>query len=457
MYNLRLFQARHFFFRVLKTFLQRNAAVAQLVEQWIENPRVMSSILIGGTMKVLLREGFFFVGAVFGDDTVGMNPPLRFLVALLIGVTASLSAESANQWQLFQSLDWSGRLAYLEKGAPADWDEDFLVKVLDLTDGARIESGTDTEVSLKKAITLKVVRAAADKPAPSAIPRISRLPVQYRDPVLRGEAWAALAKLGDRTVIPSLVRNLAALNESGQRGRAEEIQASYAVQALGMLKATEGFRAVAQATQAWYTPASGVRTLAQRALPMVATDLDAEINKLLATDEDLRLVEGMFQYVTDQGDPVRSARAAASLLGPLVRLIPHDKEDQDRTYRLILAGLSAAQKAPAPPASLVPSLKVLLTKNDNTQQMTQAIQLLARIDDPSALAVLVDQMRRYNEQQKAGGNTTRDLALVKETIVALGLTGKAGARAPLDEARFSDYTPAFTRDASDAMAKLPRE
>ena len=124
---------------------------------------------------------------------------------------------------------------------------------------------------------------------------------------------------------------------------------------------------------------------------------------------------------------------------------------------MILEALLAAQKAPSPPASLVPSLKVLLIRASLFQEMVQSVQLLGKIDDPSALEQLSSTLAGYNARQKGGTNKTSDLALVKELFLALGQTGKAAARIPLDEARFSDYTPAIVRDAMDALDQLPRE
>ena len=47
------------FFRVLGINVRARAAVAQLVEQWTENPRVVSSILTGGKGRPN-RDGLFF-------------------------------------------------------------------------------------------------------------------------------------------------------------------------------------------------------------------------------------------------------------------------------------------------------------------------------------------------------------------------------------------------------------
>lgn len=385
-----------------------------------------------------------------------MRNPILPLLALLAGLAAPLTAQNTNQWDLFLSLDWPGRLAYLKDGA-APRDDAFLVKALDLTDAGRIETGSDNEVAVKLELAIFVVRLLADRPAAQAAPAIARLPVQYRDPRLRGESWLALAKLGDKTAVAGLNRSLTALNESGQRTRGEEVQAGYILQALGLLKAPEAFRAVAAASQAWYSPASGVRALAKKTLPLLTDDPDGAMDRLLGSEEDLSLVEGLFQMVLDQGPADRAARGASAVLTPLVRLIPRDKDDQDRAYRLTLGALTAAQKASSPPATLVPSLKFLLTKNENAQQMIQSIQLLGKIDDPSALAVLTDLLKKYNGQQKAGTNSTRDLTMARETIYALAQTGRAAARAVLDEARFSDYTPAMAREAAEALGKLPRE
>lgn len=358
---------------------------------------------------------------------------------------------------MFQSLDWPTRLAYVSDKAASSLDEDFLRKALDLTDSARIETGSDTEISLKRNLAVHLVRLLAALPAPASAPAIARLPFQYRDPMVRGESWLALAKLGDRSVISSLVRILSGLNESGQRGRSEEIQASYAVQALGALKAAEGFRAVAQASLAWYTPASGVRALAKSTLSVLVPDPDAAVLQILATDDDLVLREGLFLAIADRGDATLTAQASSAVLGTLVRLIPRDKEDQDRTFRLTLAALTKAQKSPTPPATLVPSLKVLLQRKGNSQEVIESIHLLGRINDPAALSLLVETLTQYNEQQKSHANSAQDLTYVKELFLALAQTGKAAARGPLNDARLSDYTPALLRDAADAAAKLPNE
>ncbi len=386
-----------------------------------------------------------------------MKHMCRFTLALLLVVATNLPAQTSNRWDLFQTLDWEGRLAFLGNQDPNSLDEAFLRQALDLTDSSRIESGPDNEVAVKKALAVQLIRKLADRPVPASASAIARIPVQYKDPVLRGESWLALAKLGDKTAVPTLIRNLNSLNDSGQRGRGEEIQATYILQALGILKAPEAFHAVVSAALGWYTPASQVRPLAKKTLPLLVADYEATLLDLLNREDDLTLREGLFQVVVDQGDAAFTAQAAASILGTLVRLQARDKADQDRTERLILSTLLEAQKAPSPPATLVAPLKVLLIRNNNFQEMVQSVQLLGKINDPAALNLLSVTLGRYNAQQKAGTNQPADLALVQKLFLALAATGKKEARTPLDEARFSDYTPALAREAAEALAKLPVE
>jgi hypothetical protein len=353
-------------------------------------------------------------------------------------------------------MDWNGRVAFLQDPAQPALDEGFLRNALGLADSSRIESGPDAEVVQKKTAAVILIKRLAALPAPAAAPAIERIPQQYRDPVLRGEAWVALAKLGDKAVVPSLVRTLAGLNDSGERTRAEEIQAWYLVQALGTFKAPEAFRTVAATSLGWYTPASQVRVLARKTLPTLVPDPEAATLDLLANDDDLTLREGIFLGVVDQGDAALSARAASAVLGTLVRLQARDKEDQDRTRRLILEALVAAQKAPAPPAGLVPALKLLLTKADTLESQVQSVRLLGKIDDPSALKLLEDTLSGYNDQQKAGALPAQALVVVRELFTALAQTGKAEARTVLDAVRFAGYTPAVIHDAQDALDKLPK-
>lgn len=385
-----------------------------------------------------------------------MKPTIRFCALLLLGGISTLFAEDSNRWTMFQTLDWDTRLVYLQDQKDLQRDGELLLQILVLADSERIESGTDMDISNKRAVATIAIRGLAEHPVQGAVATLARIPVQYRDPVLRGEAWLALAKLGDQTSIPSMVRALEAMNDSGARSRSEEIQAAYLVQALGLLKAEAAFRTVAQASLAWYSPASGVKNQARKTLVSLVPDVEKATLTLLADDENLELREGLFQAVAEQDDPAATARASAAVLSTLVRLQARDKADQDRTERLTLMTLVAAQKAPSPPASLVPSLNVLLTRADNQEAMVQSIRLLGKIDDPAALALLTAQLSGYNAQQKAGINKNSDLALVRELFQALAATKKQAARTPLDEARFSNYTPALTRDAQDALDQLPQ-
>jgi len=386
---------------------------------------------------------------------VDMKHILLISLALLAG-GATVSAESPSRWDLFQAMDWRDRAGYLERTPSPGWDEEFLTKALDLDDSSQIETGDDTTVAYKKAIAVRLVQLLAALPAPKAAPAVARLSLQYKDPVVKGEAWVASGRLGDKAVVPSLVAALASLNDSSSRTRDEEVEAAYAVQALGLLKAPESFRAVVAASFGWYSPASGVRASAKKILPSLVPDLPKATLDLLANDSDWTLNEEVFQRVVDEGTPDFQAEAAAAVLGPLVRYQPRDKQDQDRAFRLTLAALVAAQKAPHPPVSLVPSLKVILTRGDNLEAMTHGVRLLGKIDDPSAVDLLSATLTKFNVRQRGGANTTDDLKFVKELFLALGQTGKAAARPALEGAKASDYSPAMVQDATSALAKLPQ-
>jgi len=386
-----------------------------------------------------------------------MNHTIRFALVLFLGGVAALGAQDNNRWTMFQSLDWPERLAYLDKQPKVQTDGTFLLQALELTDSAQVESGSDNETAVKKELTLRLVKLLAENSVPGAIAAIGRLPGQYKDPFLKGESWLALAKLGDKTFVPGLVGTLAALNESGTRTHDEEIQASYAIQALGVLKASEGFRAVAAASLSWYSPTTQIRPLARKTMLLLVPDLEKALLPLLADDADLSLRDGLFQQVVDQGDQAATARAASAVLGTLVYLRSENKADQDRAERLTLSSLMAAQAAPAPPASLIPPLKILLGRTDDYEVQVQSIRLLGKIDDPAAVSLLSDTLSGFNSRQKGGANTSRDLSLVRELFQALARTGKPAARTVLDEARFSDYTPGLVREAQAAENQLPRE
>ena len=267
----------------------------------------------------------------------------------------------------------------------------------------------------------------------------------------------ALAKLGDQSSVPDLIVLLAALNESGGRLRSEEIQAAYLVQALGLLKAPQAFRTMAAASLAWYSPVSGVKVQARKMMPLLTADYEKSLLQLLTDDPDLELREGLFQVVLDQNDSAASARAASAVLAGAITIQTKDKAEQDRIGRLTLLALLTAQKAAAPPAALLPSLKTLTSGIPNPEVLTQSVRLLGKIDDAGAVAQLTAMLYRYNAQQKAGTNKPQDVLLIRELFQALAATGKAAVRPPLEEAKFSNYTPAQVREAQAALDKLPRD
>ncbi len=376
-------------------------------------------------------------------------------VILLLGVTFTPWAEESSSWTLYESLDWSGRLDYL-KGPKAPTDGAFLLRALEATDAARIEADRDPDSPVKKEIALRLIGQLATQPVEGALPLLSRIPRQYKDPFLRGESWVALAKLGSKTLAAELALNLMALNESGTRSRNEEIQAAYAVQAFGLLKAPEGFRAVAGAAVAWYSPASRVKESARKVLPTLVPDFEKAILPLLSDDPDLTFRDGLFQVIADGSDKGFGARAAASVLSTLVGDRPEAKADRDTVARLTLEALGVALAAPSPPASLVTPLATLLGRPEPEEIHIQSVRVLAKVDDPAAVTVLSDALGRLNSRQKSGTNTNQDFHLVRELISALGQTGKASARPVLEEVRLSDYPPGFAREAQAAADRLPR-
>ena len=95
-----------------------------------------------------------------------MNHTFRLALVLLVGITASLPAQDTNRWDFFQSLDWTGRLAYLQDTTQnPPLDETFLRQALDLTDSEQIETGSDNDMTLKKSVAVLLVRRLAALPS----------------------------------------------------------------------------------------------------------------------------------------------------------------------------------------------------------------------------------------------------------------------------------------------------
>ncbi|MEI8095490.1 MAG: hypothetical protein WCG80_14870 [Spirochaetales bacterium] len=381
---------------------------------------------------------------------------LLILLAIFAVGSAVLPAETTtNQWSFYEASPLAERLSYLQSQRPADLSDAFLLQALLLADSEDLEKGTDNVKQEKRALGQWLCQALGTRKVVAAAQLLGRIPAQYKDPFLRGEAWLALARMGDSRAVLDMIRELGQLNAGAVRGRSQEVMASYILQSLALLKATGAFRDTAVASLGWYTAAGGIRELARKSLGAMSSDVFASKLDLLRNDDDLIFRESLFLDLGVESDPVAGGKAAEAVLSTLVTFQMRDSLEKDAATRLLKASLMAANAAPAPPPALSGPMKTLIDqkKADMALKMI-AVRVLAHIGDPVSIDILVKNLGDFNLKQKQGVLTADELALVREIIFNLGAVKKSAGRAVLQDVRFSDYVPAVVTLALEALDKL---
>ena len=388
---------------------------------------------------------------------VSMKANVVFVVltGLLFSFGVFAAAEvNAGLWAQYEAMPINERLAFFKAQKAESLTDEFLVKALLLADTESIEKGDDNQKQVKGELAQWLCRSLGDRKVASAAGLLVRIPVQYKDPFLRGEAWLALAKLGDSSLAAAMTSELNVLNAGSRRARPQEVLAAYIIQSLTILKAKAAFRAVAVASVAWYTPKSGVCELAKNALPALSTDPFAATLVLLGSDDDLIFRENFFNSLGLDKDPVAGGVAADAVLSTLVTFQLRDSQEKDAAVRLLKASLSAADKSPQPPATLSGPLKALIARKNDIALKLIAVRVLAKIADDPSTNVLTTALGDLNQKQKMGSITKEEVTLVRELIVNLGVTKKSMAQSVLQEVRFCNYTPAIVNLALESIAKL---
>ena len=381
---------------------------------------------------------------------------LLFLSLVLAGGSLAGAQEvQSNLWTLYEATPVNGRLAYLQAQKADAVSDAFLLQALQLADSEDIEKGTDNVKQAKNSLVRWLCATLGARKVTAAAAQIARLPVQYKDPFLRGEAWLALAKIGDSRAVDDMIRDLATINTGSLRGKSQEVLASYILSSLNLLKASTAFREVTVSSLGWFAPATGLRDYAKKSLDSLSTDVVAGKLLLLRDDEDLLFRELLFEDMDLSRDPELGGRAAEAVLSTLVNYQMRDSLEKASAGRLLKAALMTAALAPTPPAGLNKPLRDLLSQSKADPAMkVLAIGILAKIADQAAMDTLVTNLGDFNMKQKLGAISAAETLLVREYIAALGLARKATGRAVLQDVRFSDYTPAIVSLAVDALEKL---
>jgi len=330
----------------------------------------------------------------------------------------------------------------------------FLVNALDALVSSRLTVTGSTEKNLHTQLMRMVSKKLGELRARDAAALLYTVVKEAEDPVLKGEALAALGSIGVGSYAEKIAVILRDLNmNQGGNVQASETVASGCITALERLREPVGFVPVFDASVGWYS--RRIKDAAGRAMTLMVDDPSEMLCGILRNDASfyamLRAVE---TAAASSARPAGKTQVAVTALRQaLLRGGRNPVEDtllsQIRTTASVIL---RDQKADSKEA--VPMLQQILSLDTAGagEKMTVLEALGASGSDESA-AVLISYLKWFNDR-KESDIQAKDDRLLRSTIQILGDMKKRKATEELLRVKTLGYSLGPLHDAENALKKM---
>jgi hypothetical protein len=323
-----------------------------------------------------------------------------------------------------------------------------------------------TEKSMQIDLMKLIVMELGDLRANEAAEILHETVLNVEDPFLKGEAIISLGKVGARHYAAELALMLRNLNfnmDSNQNQREDEILAYALVIALERLRDAEGYEPVFFASLGWYSPLSGVKERAKKAMRTMVEDPSPQLLGILRDESNLEhKLAALRAEDNSDASEVHKAEVAAVGLTEGLRYSPRTLTEKQQLKNLRMYALGMLKKYPMP------------RETDIASSMDRMIQLYRedRVYDEDEMITLLEAMGSFEGQERIARslasflgyyNQRREAAppesyrIVKTLIQALGSVGHQAGIEELTFVTLSDYWEAsIQREAKAALEKIGR-
>ena len=304
-------------------------------------------------------------------------------------------------------------------------------------------------------MTRLIVRELGELKSLNAEDQIFFVATHTDDSLLIADALIALGNIRSVKYAPEIANILRNLNFNTQKNNRDgaEIQAYGAVMALQKMRAPIGFEPVFYSYIGWYSKRT--KNLAGEALKYI-TDDPTELVMAIMEKADYDIKKMALQVEKESSAPVESKIIVAILaLEEGLKYKTEDKIEQDALSKLRVEAMKVLIENSSKNDSAVPFLSEIFKRNFDVNESLYALYALGVDGSDSAVAVLTSSLSNFNKRQLDGFKASRnEIEYIKQIIKSIGMSGNQKGMEVLTEVQFSDYTPAITRLAREAMAAL---
>ena len=385
--------------------------------------------------------------ALFSASAFALNDK----VAVWENIYATASSDSQRIAVLLKIMEFKDR-----EFAP------ILIQGLDKVVTGGIETGTVAERNDRNLLARLLVRELGNLKSIEAADSIFRAYTDATEPLLKGEAAAALGMIRATEYAPRLTLDLASHNLGPKPAiaRDQEIIALGLVQGLNSMRVQEGYEAVFLASIGWYSASSRVKETAKAATLTMVDDPSDSLMKVISGNPliEVKIAALETELASNAPDERKKAFATSALKAGIERVAtdPATRAALGRFRTTATVGLTALRDSSPDTVPLYVEVIKMDKKNDATLDETLKAYVALGVNGSDAAAeYLSARLAEYNAFEKSKANTVRDKSLIRQIIASMVLSKNPKVKDSLTQAQFIDYDTGIIRLVKDALTQIP--
>ncbi|GEM_PF-5784532 len=386
---------------------------------------------------------------------------MKNFIALCLLVSGVLNAQDSPQQMsnlLKRSFTDQERLNVVQRmvRAPSpDYAEVFEQTLRDLV-SRRIEEGTPRDRDVKQNLALLLVQQLGQLKVKTAESVLFQLTREIREPILRGEAYFSLGRVGETDSLKYLAETLLSLSDSTRRSRDEEIFAYGIVKGLEASGRPEAFAALFVASRSWFSSRSQVKVVAEQAWKKLGSNLTETVANFAVSGEALRYRIQAVRYLREnEGDTAIQAKKAIEILKHGLSFQPVNFEDTRLIELYTREAAKLAVQYSQAEADIVVPFSRLIELNRDWSETASLIDAIARGKTDEGITYLTTLLQQYNQRQAAGGNNDTAYRMVNQLLSSFEAILDPRTKQALMEFTAMNYAPVLKLKAQAILDKLP--
>ena len=275
---------------------------------------------------------------------------------------------------------------------------------------------------------------------------------------VKTEAITTLGRIGSIRYLEDLnimLRNINMRSSAGSDRREEETIAFALITAFENLRKIETFEQVFYASNSWYSPRSGVRDRAKKALKLITEDPTDVLLVILRKESDFNKKYQALQAQKDSAAPdeKKSFVAAGGLHEGIINKAG-DISDQTILSSIRLLSCSIITESSVKPPEAVSYLEEMIFSNYDLNEKLTAIGTLGTYKSNEAVKSLSSFLRQQNDRQSSGMVKLVETRAVVSAINSLARTENPAALEEIMVVNTIDWPSEILRAAEAAIKKL---